>query len=470
MHTPYVRKFPSGVNPWDVYKQIYSEYSNSFFLDSHEFLPPNQSFSYMGMNPYLEVIIKNGKVVLKGEINKRYPASEFSKVLRNLQKKYKSAEKKTNSFFTGGAVGYWGYEMAAFFEKVKLRKKKSSDIPKLYLGYYRDVIAYDHQKKTYYLIANIRSKTTDSIKGSKALDQLQEKFELVLQQIRASQVKPKAFSFKNFHAEISKFKFEAMVNRAKEYIRAGDIYQANLSQRFSFDFKGSPLELYEDLRKINPSPFASFLKFGHLKIVSSSPERLVRKKGRYCQTQPIAGTRPRRQRNRTEKALRTELIHNEKEKAEHVMLVDLERNDLGRVCDAASVKVEEMMTIERYSHVIHLVSKITGKMKKNHDFYDLIKAMFPGGTITGCPKIRCMEIIDELEPVGRGIYTGSIGYIDFYNDLDLNIVIRTLVLEKAKGYLQVGAGIVFDSKSNLEYEETLHKGEAMAEALVEASK
>jgi anthranilate/para-aminobenzoate synthase component I len=264
-------------------------------------------------------------------------------------------------------------------------------------------------------------------------------------------------------------RFKAMVEKAKEYIAAGDIYQANLSQRFSFGYEGSSLELYEKLRAINPSPFSCFLKTGSLEIVSSSPERLIRKKGRVCETRPIAGTCPARGPAKRLAEWRRKLLQNEKEKAEHLMLVDLERNDLGRVCGYRSVKVGEFMTLERYSHVVHIVSKVMGDLKKGKDAFDVIRAMFPGGTITGCPKIRCMQIIDELEPVRRGIYTGSLGYIDFYGDMDLNIVIRTIVLRKGKGQLQVGAGIVYDSDPEKEYEETLHKAEALVKALREAS-
>ncbi len=277
------------------------------------------------------------------------------------------------------------------------------------------------------------------------------------------------FRLKNFKSEISKHRFESMVRRAKAYITAGDIYQANLSQRFSFRFSGSPLRLYGKLRKINPSPFSSFLSAGDLKIISSSPERLIQKRGIQCETRPIAGTRPRKKAGVPPARLARELLANEKERAEHIMLVDLERNDLGRVCDYKSVRVREMMTLEKYSHVLHIVSSITGRLRRGKDGFDLIRAMFPGGTITGCPKIRCMEIIDELEPVRRGIYTGSLGWIDFKGDLDLNIVIRTLVLNKDEGTFQVGAGIVHDSDPGREYEETLQKGEALAEALVKAS-
>ena len=227
--------------------------------------------------------------------------------------------------------------------------------------------------------------------------------------------------------------------------------------------------LYDKLRKINPSPFAAFIKVRDLEIISSSPERLVSKRGHICETRPIAGTRPRIKGRAESRRMRRELLTNEKEKAEHVMLVDLERNDLGRVCDWPSVNVDEMMTVEKYSHVIHIVSKITGFLRKDRDTFDLLAAMFPGGTITGCPKLRCMEIIDELEPAGRGLYTGSLGYIDDAGNMDFNIIIRTLIMNRGKGHLQVGAGIVHDSDPSREFQETLHKGEALIEALMQAS-
>ncbi|MBI2167281.1 MAG: anthranilate synthase component I family protein [Candidatus Omnitrophica bacterium] len=260
-----------------------------------------------------------------------------------------------------------------------------------------------------------------------------------------------------------------MVHRAKDYIRAGDIYQANLSQRFPFSFQGSPLRLYGALRRTNPSPFCSVLKMGDQFIASSSPELLVAKKGRQLVTRPIAGTRPSGRTGSETRRLTRELLRNEKERAEHLMLVDLERNDLGRVSEWRSVRVKDFMRVEKYARVQHLVSEITGCLRPDRDAFDVIRAMFPGGTITGCPKLRSMEIIDELEPVRRGVYTGSLGYIGFDGDLELNIVIRTLVLKGTQGTLQVGAGIVADSDPGREYEETLAKGEALCEALIEAS-
>jgi anthranilate/para-aminobenzoate synthase component I len=260
--------------------------------------------------------------------------------------------------------------------------------------------------------------------------------------------------------------FEAMVLRCKEYIAAGDIYQANLSQRFTANIGAvDPLRLYQILREINPSPFAAFLDFEGLQLVSSSPERLVRLVKGVADTRPIAGTRRRGSDCAEMRGLSAELLTNEKERAEHIMLLDLERSDLGRVCDYGTVAVDELMVVEDYSHVIHIVSNVRGTLSPGKDGCDLIRAVFPGGTITGVPKVRCMEIIDELEPVARGPYTGSIGYLANTGDLDLNIIIRTFVVKDRQAHVQVGAGIVADSAPQREYEETLEKAEALKRAI-----
>jgi anthranilate/para-aminobenzoate synthase component I len=284
-------------------------------------------------------------------------------------------------------------------------------------------------------------------------------------------------------SNLSQADFESMVKKAKRYIKNGDIYQANLSQRLEFATDATPYYIYKRLRAINPSPFASYFNFGDFQIVSCSPERLIKLENGIAQTRPIAGTRPA-------SAAYDELLLNPKERAEHIMLVDLERNDLGRVCQFGSVKVDEQMVVEKYSHVIHIVSNVIGRLARGKNQFDLLRAMFPGGTITGCPKIRSMEIIEELEPVKRGIYTGSIGYILPEGKMDFNIVIRTILITNHKlqnsnksqilnpksqrggaarhmhkAYVQVGAGIVADSDPEKEYYETLHKAAACVEAL-----
>jgi anthranilate/para-aminobenzoate synthase component I len=278
-----------------------------------------------------------------------------------------------------------------------------------------------------------------------------------------------------FHPDQTRDAYLDRVRRCQEYISSGDIYQANLSHRFTLQHPGTyndstdrqsyEQELYRRLQAVNPSPFSGLIHFDDVTLISSSPERLVRLHSRQADTRPIAGTRPRGHDDRDDQRLIGELLANEKERAEHLMLVDLERNDLGRVCQFGSVQVDEFMAIEQYSHVSHIVSNVSGTLRPEATPFDLIRALFPGGTITGVPKIRCMEIIEELEPVRRGPYTGSFGYIGWNGDLDLNIVIRTLVWCGGKGYLQVGAGIVADSDPSKEYEETLQKAQAFFSAL-----
>lgn len=444
----FVAQFRNPFSPWQVFQALERKSARCFFLDS----AGGGQFSYLGTEPFLEVSLQKNKLEVSGREHGVYPAKKLAEVMRRLLKKTKP-QAANHPFFTGGAVGFLGYETSRLFEDVSFRKKQSAGTPDAYFGFYDRVIIFDHRKKKYFLAVQAPDKKAAAVKQ----DFLKSFF-------NAAPAETRPFQVSGFKPGLKRRRFEAMVKKARKYIEAGDIYQANLSQRFSFKYRGPAAKLYGALRKINPSPFASFLKLDGLSIISSSPERLVSKRGNLCETRPIAGTRPRKE------GLEKELLANPKERAEHVMLVDLERNDLGRVCDYKSVKVNEMMGIEKYSHVIHIVSKITGKLSNEKDGWDLIKTMFPGGTITGCPKVRCMEIIDELEPVSRGLYTGSIGYFDFSGDLDFNIIIRTLVLQKDSGHFQVGAGIVYDSDPAKEYEETLHKGEAMAHAIAEAQK
>ncbi len=418
---------PTSISPWQVYQKLHAAYEVSFFLDSITYQKPNQRYSLIGWDPEAELILYEKDLNALGEKRIR----EF------IRKK-------------GFIFGYFGYEAAALFDKIKFRVKKSAGYPMVYLGRFKNLCWYDHKLGRW-------SGRERSVIRDPRVEGAVEKFKI-----------------KNFKAETMKKDFLKKVVRAKEYIEAGDIYQANLSQKFNFNYRGSPLAIYDRLRKINPSPFSSYIKIRGLEVASSSPERLVQKHGQLCETRPIAGTCPKALNEKALKAWRDKLLGSSKERAEHLMLVDLERNDLGRVCEYRSVKVEEFMTLEKYSHVVHLVSSITGKLQKNKDGLDLLAAMFPGGTITGCPKIRCMEIIDELEPSRRGLYTGSVGYFDSrlgraQSKLDWNIVIRTLVFNQGKGSFQVGAGIVHDSDPEKEYLETLAKGEALIQALAEAS-
>jgi anthranilate/para-aminobenzoate synthase component I len=273
------------------------------------------------------------------------------------------------------------------------------------------------------------------------------------------------FPSNRLKSNLSEADYSERVEKVKSYIQEGDIYQANIAQKFETYFNGNSFELYRRLRKVNPSPFSGYLNFQNFSLVSSSPERLVKVHEHNIETRPIAGTRPRGQAEDEDKELSKELLLNPKERAEHLMLVDLERNDLGRICKAGSVSLTDFMSLEKYSHVSHIVSNIKGHLKQGVCVYDILKSVFPGGTITGCPKIRCMEIISELEPVMRGPYSGSFGYIGFGPYMDLNIIIRSIVVCDEIASFHVGAGIVADSDPQKEYQETMDKAAAMIQAL-----
>ena len=484
---PFALRFKFQDDPWTIAKRVLANESNAFFLDSARFQRKTARYSYLGWKPF--------RIFRAKESNHILPK------LRKLFKPYRGRRWPELPFFTGGAVGFFSYELAHAFETLPNHAEDDLHLDRAALLFVRDLIVFDHKEKICFLIANLIPAKDGSFENAfhRAFQFIQESRVLVQQtktvpvplrdrflfkpmeaNLSRPELVPKSkpvpartgtgdmnghFAIRNFQADISERAFKQMVLRVKKYIEAGDIYQANLSQRFSFEFKGNAETLYESLRRINPSPFSSFLKIGPLTVASVSPERLIKLDGDLCETRPIAGTRPRGETPAEEREFRRDLMMSPKERAEHIMLVDLERNDLGRVSEPKSVRVNELMTLEQYSHVVHIVSNISGRLRKGYDRFDLLKAVFPGGTITGCPKIRSMEIIEELEPFKRHLYTGSIGYLDFNGDMDLNIVIRSLILHRNKGYLQVGAGIVYDSDPESEYWETLHKGKALIDAL-----
>ena len=381
--------------------------------------------------------------------------------------------------FVGGAVGVIGFEASKLLERLPSRARDDLHLPDLAFLFFDEVIVLDHPKEKLWVIA--LAEKGDSRSYSEAVERIERLVDRVViarrpegptRQSRSSKRDcfvadaPRndtdIFSVTSTHTRAS---FEAMVRRAKELIAAGDIYQANLSQRFSAPLREEPWSLYRRLTEINPSPFAAFADFGSFQIVSASPERLIRVRGDRAQTRPIAGTRPKGKTAVETARLRRELLLNEKERAEHLMLVDLERNDLGRICRYDTVRVDDLMALEEYSHVIHIVSNVQGRLNPKTGFRDMMAALFPGGTISGCPKIRCLEIIDELEPVRRHFYTGSLGYISYTGDMDLNLLIRTAVVKEGQVHVQAGAGIVADSDPGREYEETLHKAQALLDAI-----
>jgi len=371
--------------------------------------------------------------------------------------------------FFGGAIGFLGYDCVHYFERLPRRAPDDLGLPDIVLGFYDLVAVIDHHYEQLWVIfAPFKErflKEPRDVLYKEGLTRLTDLKARLLVPVRGSAGVSDAVAARITPGQ-SQGEYVARVRRCLDYIGAGDIYQANLSHRFEVDVESrSARAIYRNLRRINPSPFAALLEFPDVTLVGCSPERLVRLRGSDVDTRPIAGTRPRGANPEEDERLAQDLLLNEKERAEHLMLVDLERNDLGRVCACGSVHVNEFMTVERYSHVSHIVSNIRGRLAPGRNAMDLIEAVFPGGTVTGVPKVRCMQILDELEPVRRGPYTGSIGYISANGDLDLSITIRTLVIQGARGYLHVGAGIVADSEPAREYQETLLKAEALLEAL-----
>jgi anthranilate synthase component 1 len=366
--------------------------------------------------------------------------------------------------FTGGAVGYLGYDAAAWFEPIELQDAEGIEEEAVFM-LFDTVLAFDHVRHRILIIANAR------ITGDEDLESLYQfaraKIEFVereLERALSKSVRPPSEPV-SISSNVTREQFEANVRTAKEYIAAGDIYQVVLSQRFETRFDADPFMAYRALRHVNPSPYMYFLRIGGRAIVGSSPEMLVRVEGQLMQTHPIAGTRPRGRTEEEDLRLADELKRNEKERAEHVMLVDLGRNDLGRVASYGTVKVPTYMTLERYSHVMHLVSIVEGRLSEKHDRLDALVACFPAGTVSGAPKVRAMEIIAELENRRRGVYAGAVGYLDFAGNLDFCITIRTVVIENGHAYVQAGAGIVADSNPAAEYEETRDKARAVIQAL-----
>ena len=458
---------------------------NAVLLESCRVSAQTGRYSFVCADPYMVFRARGDTVDLhwraapEGKYGKRATLVRRPLAkLRELMANYRTERLPGLPPFTGGAVGFFSYDFVHQFERLPRTAQDDLGIPEACFLFVDMVVAFDHLKDRAWVIVNpgareqeMGYRRPEPGEWGRLYDAAAARLAAVCVMLRegarspgpaadARQVRPVLVP------GMSRERFESMVRRCKEYIAEGDIYQANLSQRFSADIGTSdPFRLYRILREINPSPFAAYAEFDDLVLVSSSPERLIRLTGTVADTRPIAGTRRRGGDHAETRGLSTELLTNEKERAEHIMLLDLERNDLGKVCTYGSVHVDEMMVVEDYSHVIHIVSNVRGELAPGRDGFDLVRAVFPGGTITGVPKVRCMQIIDELEPVARGPYTGSLGYFSNTGDLDLNIIIRTFVVKEGRAYIQVGAGIVADSDPSREYQETLQKAEALVKAL-----
>lgn len=452
------------LTPVSAFLKVAEHSDYAFLLESVEGGEQVGRYSFLGKDPFLILRSRGGKTIVDraGQISRL--DTPFMTTLRELMAGFHSPFIPGLPRFTGGAVGYLGYDAAAWFEPVPLQPTTEVEDEAGFM-LFDTVLAFDHVRHRILIIANAR------ITGDEELESLYQfacaKIEFVERELDRPLSRPPrpAADGLEVSSNVTRDEFERMVRTAKEYIAAGDIYQVVLSQRFEAPIAADPFTVYRALRHVNPSPYMYFLRMGGRSIVGSSPEMLVRVEGRRVETHPIAGTRPRGRTDDEDVRLAEELKRNEKERAEHVMLVDLGRNDVGRVSAYGTVRVPTYMALEKYSHVMHLVSIVEGKLSEEHDRLDALASCFPAGTVSGAPKVRAMEIIAELENRRRGIYAGAVGYLDFAGNLDFCITIRTVLIENGQAYVQAGAGIVADSNPAAEFEETRDKARAVIQAL-----
>lgn len=442
----------------------------SFWLDSGMDHQKLGRWSFMGSDPFLVMHSRGQEItIIRSGIEEKRQGNPFD-VLGELLDEFKLGDNPQGIPFSGGAVGYLSYDLGRFIEKLPSKAVDDLQLPESYFCFYDAVIAFDHQQHRTFLVSTGFPETDEKKKAARAQSRLNELRNLVL--LSPPPVSPLSSITSHPLSLKSNFSHEGYlkaVTTAREYICAGDIFEVNLSQRIETELDTPPYELYKRLRKINPAPFAGYFNFDGVSIVGASPERYMKKNSNWVETRPIKGTARRGKTPQEDKVLGDNLLASKKDRAENIMIVDLERNDIGRVCRFGTVKVTELCILETWPTVFHLTSTVVGQLNDGKGVIELLKASFPGGSITGAPKVRAMEIIDELEPTRRGVYCGSMGYIGFNGDMDLNIVIRTIVIKNGKAYFQVGGAVVYDSDPESEYIETLDKGKALIMALTQSS-
>ncbi|PVX24371.1 MAG: anthranilate synthase component I [Candidatus Bathyarchaeum sp.] len=442
-----IKKISFSKPPLEIFSKLYNHYENVYILESIEGPKKLSQYSFIGFNPELTITIKNGEATTHNKRTDEKDKEKAKEPLEVIAKTLRNRPGFKEQRFVGGAVGYISYDAVRYWEKLPQKAIDDQKFPDVKVGIFDDGIIYDHRNRQafyYYLHEN-------------RLNEINKR----LQETDDDQ----ALEHKQLKVNTSKKRFENSVEKAKDYVTAGDIFQVVLSKRYDFQIRGNLVGFYRNLRKINPSPYMYFLKSGKHQIVGSSPEMLVRVENRNVETFPIAGTRPHVKDPTENNRLTKELLADPKERAEHVMLVDLGRNDIGRVSKFGSVHLPEFMKVHQYSHVQHIVSRVVGKLRDEYNAYDALRAVFPAGTVSGAPKVRAMEIIEELEPTRRGPYAGAVGYFSYNGNADFAITIRTLVCNGENGYIQVGAGIVADSEPEKEWYETEHKARALIKAL-----
>ena len=481
------KKLAKSGNLIPVYKEILADLDTpvsaymkigdgdySFLLESVEGGEKWARYCFLGCDPAV-VVSSKGRNITIDENGKRQERKIESgtplSAIKEILARYNPVDVPGLPRFSGGAVGFISYDMVRFFEDLPEDTADDLNVPDSQFIITDTMLVFDNISQTIKMVSNafIESDDLDEVyeQTIKKIGLLEEKLKTPLKistQANEEVVQPK------FESNFEKEKFKGAVDKVKQYILEGDAIQVVLSQRLSFDIKKKAFDIYRALRTVNPSPYMYFLKFGDIEVVGSSPEILVRLEDEKVEVRPIAGTRKRGKNEEEDVVLEKDLLQDEKELAEHIMLVDLGRNDLGRVAKISSVEVNESFTVERYSHVMHIVSNVRGILKEGLDCFDVLEATFPAGTVSGAPKIRAMEIIEEMEPNRRGLYAGAVGYIGFSGNMDTAIAIRTLVVKEQIAYLGVGAGIVADSVPESEFEETMNKGRALLKAVELAEK
>lgn len=466
---PVYRKFNADfITPVIAYLKLREAGKHSFLLESVSRGEQVGRYSFISREPYLVQKFHNGKTISISNHTTKIHREDFFQLLQHRLANYELAQTDGLPRFTCGAVGFIGYEMVGQLETLPPPKTDVTNTADALLGFYNQLVAFDHLKNEVILIANVFVDEDSDYyqlfqEAQNRLDHLQEKLHRPL-------AKPPEFraDWSTEEAHFAKPDFLNAVTKTREYIYAGDIFQAVISQRFSVACSGDPFQVYRALRNINPSPYMFYLDFLDYQVIGSSPEPLIRAQDRVLEIVPIAGTRKRGKNESEDHRLAEDLLNDPKELAEHLMLVDLGRNDLGRVSEYGSVAVYDFQTIQKYSHVMHIISRVKSRLRQGLTIIDAFKAVFPAGTVSGAPKIRAMEIINELEPEKRGIYSGAIGYFNYGGNMDLCIGIRTLVASHNRLFYQAGAGIVADSIPENEYQETLSKCMALRHAIEQA--
>jgi anthranilate synthase component 1 len=437
-------------------------------------------YSYLAVDPY-RLFRSSGRAVTvteqdREDVSVLPEGQDPLHALKRLMGEYRFVPIPGWERFCGGAVGYMGYDLVRFFEQLPDDNPDDLGFPDCAMMFAHTIVIFDHVMHRVRVLSNAYVRDDAEAAYNEAVARIDETVAALqspLPPVRQFDVIPGMLpppSASEYPSTMSKEQHREAVLKAKEYIAAGDIIQVVLSHRMSAHVKADPFDVYRALRAINPSPYMFYLSFGDLKLIGASPEILVTEDRGEVVTRPIAGTRKRGATDEQDRDLEKELLSDEKERAEHIMLVDLHRNDIGRVCEPGSVQVDELMVVERYSHVMHIVSNVRGKLSAGNDQFDLLRATFPAGTLSGAPKIRAMEIIDELEPLRRGPYGGAIGYFGFGGSMDTCITLRTIVMRGQMAYIQAGGGIVADSDPDAEYQETLMKAGALLDAIQLAEK